>query len=276
MSNIAHSSQIISLSNKCKVDLYVQGNGYPVLWLHSGFRGRIGLTNLISAVERKLKQKKVEWLNIIPNLPGFGDSTSGPSENTNPYELADTLEELILYLNYPSLNIIGFSLGANITSILANRIPEKLNKIVLLGTAIEGKNLDIYRRLLDLHNGEKWEEIVNVIALNLVGSKNRSQYLKMIPLVRKQVSSVRFSQDLNRILSSGVRLDVFEEVKNITLPTLMISGKDDPFVPTPERIDIIKQNENIRFILLDGIGHNELVFPRQVDLSTQIIQFFEN
>jgi 4,5:9,10-diseco-3-hydroxy-5,9,17-trioxoandrosta-1(10),2-diene-4-oate hydrolase len=273
--DITQGTQIINLSDTYKVDLLVQGNGLPVLWLHSGFRGRIGLGNLISVVERKLKQNNFEWLNLIPNLPGFGKSTSGPSQNTNPYELAEIIEDFVNHLDIPRLDIIGYSLGANIASILVNRIPERFTRVVLLGTAIEGKNLDVYRSLLELHDEGNWDGIVTAISHNLVGSKNRQQYLKMMPLIRKQVSSKRFSEDLSRILSSGIRLDVFEEIKNIRQPTLMISGSDDPFLPTPERIRALEQKKNIAFVLLNGIGHNELVFPRQVDISDQIIHFLE-
>jgi pimeloyl-ACP methyl ester carboxylesterase len=273
--NIDQGTQIINLSDSHQVDLLVQGQGHPVLWLHSGFRGRIGLGNLVSVVDRKLKEKNHEWLNLIPNLPGFGKSTSGPSQNTNPYELADIIEDLVNHLNFPQIDLIGYSLGANIASILVSRIPEQFERIVLLGTAIQGKNLDVYRSLLELYNAGDWDGIVSAIANTLVGSNNRQQYLKMMPLVRKQVSSKRFSEDLSRILSSGVRLDVFDEIMNIQQPTLMISGSDDPFVPTKERIQLIRQKVNIRFILLDGIGHNELVFPRQVDISDQIIHFLD-
>ncbi|MFW9801867.1 MAG: alpha/beta fold hydrolase [Candidatus Thorarchaeota archaeon] len=276
MLEFIQGKQTVRLSNSIQLDLLIKGQGNPVLWLHSGFRGRIGLGNLVTAVEKKLKQENNAWLHIIPNLPGFGESTPGPSGNTNPYELTDAIEELICLLNYPSIDVIGYSLGANIASILANRNPEKIHRVVLLGTAIEGSNLDIYRRMLDMHNDQNWEGLVNEIAQNLVGKKNRSQYARMMPLVKKQVSSKRFSQDLTRILSSGVRLDVFKEIESITHPMLMISGKEDPFVPRPGRIEMLKQKDNIKLVLLDGIGHNELVFPRQIDLSDQIIDFLQN
>jgi len=273
---ITQGEQIIELSNKNQIDLLVKGQGNPILWLHSGFRGRIGLGNLISDVERKLKRVNKEWLNIIPNLPGFGESTSTASNNTNPYDLADNIEKLVKLLEYPSINVIGFSLGANVASILANRIPDVIGRIVLLGTAVEGRSLDVYRRLLELHNQKDWEGIVNEIAMRLVGSKNRAQYLKMMPLVKKQVSSERFLIDITRILSSGVRLDIFDELVTISHSTLMISGKDDPFVPTPNRIEFLRKMDNFQLVLADGIGHNEVVFPRQFNVTEQIIDFFEN
>lgn len=274
--DIIQGEQIVKLSSDTQIDLLVQGSGKPVMWLHSGFRGRIGLGNLISTVERKLNQADIHWRNIIPNLPGFGESTSTSSQNNNPYELTENIEELVTLLDYPSIDIIGFSLGANVASILVNRIPDRIRRVVLLGTAVEGRSLDVYRKLLELYDREDWEGIVNKIALSLVGRKNRRQYLKMMPLVKKQVASERFAIDLTRIVSSGVRLDIFNELEKIPHPTLMISGEDDPFRPTPKRLEVLQKKENIKLILLEGIGHNEMVFPRQIDLSDQILEFLED
>ena len=190
--------------------------------------------------------------------------------------MKNNIEELLSVFDTPAIDIIGFSLGANVASLLANSIPERIGRVVLLGTAIEGESLEIYRRLLSLYNKKDWKGIVNEIAMHLVGRKNRSQYLKMFPLVKKQVSSERFSQDLTRILSSGVRLDVFNEIEKITHSTLMISGTDDPFIPSLSRIQILKRKQNIKLILVDGIGHNEIVFPKQIDLSDKIIEFLDN
>ncbi|MFW9964801.1 MAG: alpha/beta fold hydrolase [Candidatus Sifarchaeia archaeon] len=273
--HITHGKQIIKLPNNSRIDLLVRGGGNPVLWLHSGFRGRVGIENLVSSIERKLKQSDKEWLHLIPNLPGFGESSQTISKNNNPYELTANIEELVNLLDYPRIDVIGFSLGANIASILVNSIPKRFRRVVLLGTAIEGRNLEVYRQLLNLYYKRDWDGIVNEIAERLVGSRNRSQYIKMMPLVKKQVSSESFSRDLVRILSSGVRHDIFEELKKMSHTALMISGTDDPFAPTPTRAQVLERKNNIKFILIDGIGHNEIVFPRQIDLSDQIIEFLE-
>lgn len=266
--------ELIELSNKRVVDLETRGTGTPILWLHSGFRGRSGLDGIVKAYMRELDKRAVSSKHYLPNLAGFGRSSRGPTPGANPYDMARDIIALIEHLDLQRLKIVGYSLGANVATIISNRLPARIDKVVLLGTAIEGSDLEVYRDLLQRYREEDWEGIVEIIAHRLVGDRYREQYLKMMPLVKKQVSSERFESDLSRILNAETRLDVFPELERLESPTLMISGLQDPFVPRPSRIRILQGNSNIHLKLLPEVGHNEMVFPRQVDLVDDIMSFW--
>jgi pimeloyl-ACP methyl ester carboxylesterase len=265
---------LVHLHDNRIVDCLHYGAGNPHLWLHSGFRGRIGLSTLIRTVERELKKRKITVTEYIPQLAGFGESTSGKSQGANPYEMADDIVGLVMQLDVTDLRITGYSLGANVAAIVANKIPERVHNLVLIGTAIEGGDLDVYRELYTQYAKKNWDGMVKTIAHRLVGDKNREQYLRLAPLVKKEISSRRFERDLLRLLDTGTRLDVFAEVENLSVPTLMISGIQDPFVPNPERRKVLEANENIKMKLIDGTGHNEMVFPRQVDFVKDLMNFW--
>jgi pimeloyl-ACP methyl ester carboxylesterase len=188
--------------------------------------------------------------------------------------MAEDIIKLIEHWDLTDLRMIGYSLGANVGSIVSNKIPERIQSLVLLGTAIEGSDLNVYRELHTQFTNEDWEGIVNTIAMRLVGENNREQYLKMMPLVKKQVSSERFERDLLRLLDMKTRLDVFPEIEKLTVPTLMISGLQDPFVPRPDRRELLCTKSNFQTKFLEGVGHNEVVFPRQVNLVDDILDFW--
>lgn len=264
---------IIRINDEMVIDLYVKGTGRPILWLHSGFRGRNGLLNLFRVVERELSKETELRMHLLPNLPGFGRSTPYDKEGTNPYLFAKALGQLLELIDCTTLSIVGYSLGANTAAVLANMLEKKVNRLILLSTAIEGSCLSIYRHLIDLWKSGMWDEIIEVIAGELVGKKNREHYRRMAPLLRKQISSEEFANDLSRILIANTRIDVFPEIEKLSCPTLMISGEDDPFVLSPEKRKIIASKDNIELIILEGIGHNELVFPKQVDLTRKILDF---
>jgi len=264
---------MIKLNNQMEIDLYVKGNGRPILWLHSGFRGRDGLINLFRVIEGKLADDNRTFKHLLPNLPGFGRSASYHKESMNPYMFAETLLQMIEFLNCTPLSIVGYSLGANTAAVLANMLGNKAQKLVLLGTAIEGSSLSIYRHLIDLWESERWSEIIEVIVTELVGRKNREHYRRMALLLKKQISSDEFARDLKRILSAKTRLNVFPEIERLSCSTLMISGEEDPFVLSPEKREIVSAKDNVELVILEGIGHNELVFPRQVDLSQKLLDY---
>jgi pimeloyl-ACP methyl ester carboxylesterase len=266
--------EFIELDNQRIIDVLSYGSGSPHIWLHSGFRGRIGISNLIKTVERELQKRNLTIRQFIPHLSGFGQSSATISPGANPFEMAEDIIKYIEQQNLADIRLIGYSLGANVGSIVSNRIPERIQSLVLLGTAIEGSDLNVYRELHTKYSNEDWEGIVNTIAVKLVGDNNRDQYLKMMPLVKKQVSSERFERDLVRLLDMKTRLDVFPEIEKLVVPTLMISGLQDPFVPRPERRDLLDSKSNIQSKFLEGVGHNEVVFPRQVNLIDDILEFW--
>lgn len=266
--------QMVHLHDNRIVDCLHYGSGNPHLWLHSGFRGRIGLSTLIRAVERDLKKRNMTVTEYVPHLAGFGESTSGKGPGANPYEMADDIVGLVMKLDVSDLRLTGYSLGANVAAIVANKIPERVRNLVLIATAIEGGDLNVYRDLYTQYTKKDWDGIIQTIAYRLVGDKNREQYLKLAPLVTKQIRSRSFKQDLLRLLDTGTRLDVFPEVEKLSVPTLMISGLQDPFIPSLERRKILEANGNITMKLIDGTGHNEMVFPRQVHFTDDLMSFW--
>jgi len=265
---------LVKISEARQIDLQTEGEGRPFLWLHSAFRGPAGFDGLISSVQTRLRREGVEAKHYLPYLSGFGRSSPCSEPGVFPYEMADDIERLIEKLNLRGVHLIGYSLGANVASIIANRMSDRVDSLVLLGIAIEGSDLNVYRQLLSLCTAKDWDEVVRFTAQNLVGTKNRDGYLKMMSLVRKQVSSKEFEDDLVRILCSEARLDVFPELKQLSVPTLMVSGDEDHFAPGHEKREALKHNRNIDTVFLEGTGHNELVFPLQVDVTPYMFRFW--
>lgn len=264
----------LCLSNGRIVDLLDDGSGEPFLWLHSGFRGRNGLATLVNQVRRDMKKKGIRARHILPNMSGFGRSSPASQPGLNPYEIAKDISDLLAIMDLQDVHLVGYSMGANVSTVVANRNPKRVSDLVLIASAIEGANLEVYRGILRAHEKQDWEGIVKFAADNLVGSRSRESYLKLLPLLRKQVSSGSFRDDLKRILDSGTRFDIFPEIKQLSVPTLLISGSEDPFAPDPGRFSRLEDNQNLRVTMLPGVGHNDIVFPRQVNLVEHLYEFW--
>jgi len=264
----------LHLDNGRIIDLLDDGSGEPFLWLHSGFRGRNGLAILVNQVKRDLKKKGIRARHILPNMSGFGRSSPASQPGLDPYEIATDISDLLATMDLRNVHLVGYSMGANVSTVVANRDPKRVSDLILIASAIEGANLEVYRWILGAYEKQDWEGIVKFVVDNLVGSQSRESYLKLLPLLRKQVALGSFWDDLKRILDSGTRFDVFPEIKRISVPTLLISGSEDPFAPDPSRFSMLEDNQNLRVTMLPGVGHNDIVFPRQVNLVEHLYEFW--
>ena len=65
-------------------------------------------------------------------------------------------------------------------------------------------------------------------------------------------------KQMGAIMASGDRSD---EVRKITVPTLVIHGKDDPLVPLKHGEDTAKKIAGSEYTEIDGMGHDLGVLP---------------
>jgi pimeloyl-ACP methyl ester carboxylesterase len=106
------------------IDLLERGQGAPLLYLHGG--GGIGLD--VTFLERLAQQRRV----IAPSHPGFGKS-SLPDWLDSIDDIAHVYLELLDRLSLTRVDLVGFSIGGWIAADIATKVPERLNRLVLIG-----------------------------------------------------------------------------------------------------------------------------------------------
>lgn len=68
---------------------------------------------------------------IVPDMPGFGESSSLP-DSPGPTDLAAALAEFIDTLALPPLTLVGFSFGCLIATTLAQVAPQHIGRLMLV------------------------------------------------------------------------------------------------------------------------------------------------
>lgn len=105
------------------------GAGPPVVMLHGGGPGASGYSNF----ERNLKAFSRDHRVIVPDLPGYGDS-SKPDVQVGLYGyLANAITGLMDHLVIAQADIVGNSLGGGTALKLAIAAPERVRRLVLMG-----------------------------------------------------------------------------------------------------------------------------------------------
>jgi len=103
----------------------VEGEGCPVLLLHSYWGNHILFDQLAGSLSGKMKVVRID-------LPGHGRSGTPPLEYTFD-KFATILNELLARLNiYEMVSIVGHSMGGYIAMAFASKYPGRMASLVLM------------------------------------------------------------------------------------------------------------------------------------------------
>lgn len=68
---------------------------------------------------------------LVPDMPGFGASSSLPGEPT-PEDLAQALQEFVETLGLADVTLVGFSFGCLVATALARALPDRIVRLMLV------------------------------------------------------------------------------------------------------------------------------------------------
>jgi pimeloyl-ACP methyl ester carboxylesterase len=198
-------------------------------------------------------------------------------DRDNPYSLGDMANDAIAVLNklkIEKVHVIGVSMGGMIAQTLAINHPERIISIASLMSSgyiedpnLEGISKDLVWKLIKLHL--KYGLIKtdrNTIKMHisarqlLMGSSTASLDLKNISTQvlynirkRKGYNDKASEQHIAATSLSGSR---YKGLKQLRIPTIIIHGKSDPFIPFKHGIKCSELIPNSDVLLIEGMGHD--------------------
>lgn len=225
------------------------GRGQPVILLH-GWLGSWGYW--LQTMEALKNQYRCYALDFW----GFGDS----GKRRNSYNLNDfvgLVNQFMERLGIETAPIVGHSMGGTVAIALALTKPERVKRVIVVGSPVVGSSLNIFLRLA----GKPW--IASVVwqmpsALQL-GIKAFSPYVvKDWPIWYKMIT-----RDLSRTtleafflsINSLHKTDLRPQLPGITTPVMGIYGAGDNVV-APTQANIISSSVPVsRVKLMAGSKH---------------------
>ncbi|WP_245672418.1 alpha/beta fold hydrolase [Nocardia anaemiae] len=146
------------------------GSGPAVVLLHGGGPGANGLSNYVRNVETLAERFRV----IVPDLPGYGQSSKFVDQSDPFGYLARMIGGLLDELGIASAHLVGNSYGGAAALRLAIERPEKVDRLVLMGPGGVGTTralpTDGLNELLNYYRGSgpSREKIIRFIREYLV------------------------------------------------------------------------------------------------------------
>lgn len=192
---------------------------------------------------------------LIIDLPGFGKSKE-PDTVLSIYDYANLVHDLISNLEIKNIILIGHSFGGKIALAYASKY--KVEKLVLLASPFKSKENKINIRTKVL------KKLKKVPGLN-----------KLEEFAKKHIGSTDYknaSGIMREILVKHVNLDITEDVKKITCPTLIIWGNNDECVPVSDGKLLEKLIKDSGLIVFEGCTH--YAYLERLDQLIRILNEF--
>lgn len=210
---------------------YGNPQGQDVVLLH-GWGQNIDMMKPVGDALQK------DYLITIIDLPGHGLSEE-PETAWQLDDFVEMLKQLLDELKIKKPILIGHSFGGKISLLYASRYP--VEKLVLFGSPFkkaikkETAKMKLLKSLKKVPILNQFEEY----AKKHIGS---TDYRNASPVMRK-------------IMVNHVNLDITENVKKITCPTIIIWGTRDEAVPLSDAYELASLLDDAAVIEYEGCTH---------------------
>lgn len=228
------------------VEVIQTGEGRPLLLLSA-----FGMTGAMWYYQLRELRKKYRL--VIVNIPGHGKSK--PIENVSLEKLSLILKDVLGKLGIKKpVPVIGASFGGMIAQDFAARFPDNLSKMILVSSfsqtseGFRNMTMDEARRVFN-QSGKEDMKRAKVFNESSEEECDRIYYKSQH---MNPIASISYMKALQRLSTS-------DTMKNIKIPTLIITGAHDKFEGLIFNIgesDFIAENiYGSKRVVLDNAGH---------------------
>lgn len=228
-------------------------NPIPILFLH-------GFGSSLQTWDAWTKDLSREYRVISVDLPGFGLTGEDPSSIYTDQRSVEVLEALLKELQIPRVVLVGNSMGGKLAWKFAAQYPGQVSKLVLIspdGYASPGIEYGKKTEIPAIANLYRYFFSKSFLAMNLEPAYanpktlnddlvNRYHDMMLAPGVRGAILA-RMQQT--------VLQDPVPSLSKIQVPTLLIWGEKDAFIPISNSEDYLKVMPNAKRVILPNIGH---------------------
>jgi pimeloyl-ACP methyl ester carboxylesterase len=194
------------------------------------------------------------WNALAVDLPGHGASKGTPHAAVGA--TADWIAALIDELKLQRIALVGHSMGSLAALETAARYPQKISKLVMVGTAVP---MAVSDTLLDaaIGNDHAAFDMVNIwghtsaaqIGSNpLPGVWMAGDFLRLLEKSKRDVLG-------NDLKACNDYKDGIAAAAKITCPTLLLLGKQDMMTSPKMTKEVTNTLQDCRVVVLDRAGH---------------------
>ena len=250
---------------------FLGGRGEPLLMIHGwGVNSEIW----VSLVD----ELKLFASVYLIDLPGMGGSSS-----ISPYTLDNIAKEIKANVPIKKFNILGWSLGGQVAMSLAIRMPEFVEKLILMSTTpcfVEKKDwpYGVNKQFFSNFELETKQNLNNTLlkffliqTRDINDSKNVMRFLKNTFIEIRDDNKSGMQSALNVLKETDLR----NEVKKIDKPTLIFSGDKDRLTSLKASIWLYEKIKRAKLKEIKGANHMPFISHRE-KMTESVKKFLQN
>jgi 3-oxoadipate enol-lactonase len=221
----------------------------PLVFLH-------GIGGAARAWRGQLDAFSDRYRAIAWDMPGYGGSA--PLQSVSIASLADALQDFLQQIGATKPVIVGHSIGGMIVQQLLAKSPHIASAVVLAQTSPAFGKPDgnwqknfIDARLGPLDRGKTLVTLAPSLVKELVGDDPDPQGLNLARDCMAAVPPATYRATMLALMGFDLRA----ALKNIAVPTLVLSGSKDNNAPAPMMAKMASYIPAATYIEIEGVGH---------------------
>lgn len=244
-------------------------NGTPIVFLQH-FTGTMDYWDP-EVVDGLAKTHKV----IVFNNTGMGHSSGKVADSIE--QMSNDAYSFINALGYPQVDLLGFSMGGFIAQELAAAHPDKIRKVVLVGTSNKGGGEHLMKVLGEAFSKNLPDPRLHLFFTQSAKSQQAGKEFIARSTVRKDRDPEISKEDMNAhakalITWANTPDNDSSLLKAIKQPTLIVQGSDDEMLITDNSIALYKHLPDAQLVLYPDSAHGSL-FQYHADFVSKVNGF---
>jgi len=242
------------------------GSGFPLILIH-------GLNGDLTGWVLVMPEFSRHYRTIALDVRGHG-GTGKPDEPYSIKGFSEDFHEFMKQLKISKAHILGLSMGGAIAQQFALDHPDMIQSLVLVSTFshIDAPAHQAFTRLrASLKEGGYPAFFDEVIKLAFT-----SQYIAANPGPIAELKAKRIAINspaaIGRATEACLAFNLKDEIARISMPTLIVSGRNDIFTPLHLAEQIHRSIRGSEWKILDGVGHN-LYIEKSPQLVQVVLEF---
>jgi 3-oxoadipate enol-lactonase len=221
----------------------------PLVFLH-------GIGGAARAWRGQIEAFSARYHAIAWDMPGYGGSV--PLPTVSIAALADALRDFLQQVGASKPILVGHSIGGMIVQQLLANSPDIPSAVVLAQTSPAFGKPDgdwqksfIDARLGPLDRGETMASLAPTLVKELVGDDPDASGMNLARDCMAAVPEATYCATMLALLGFDQR----NALKNIAVPTLVLSGSKDNNAPAPMMAKMATYIPQAKYVELEGVGH---------------------
>ena len=181
-----------------------------------------------------------------------------------PYSMQDYAEDAVAILDaygWDKVLLVGYSFGGMVAQEVAIRWPDRVKRMVLIGTAAGGKGGSSFplETLIELSPKERARRGLEVMDLRFTKEWQRENPEATEQILSDNVKTqAEFEHEpgaimgAHRQLAARAKHDTYDRLHHITAPTLVLSGRQDGQAPMPAQKAMAEAIPGAQFEVMEG------------------------